>query len=288
MTIPTNLWSLLLLAGTVGSAQTLGNASGTLTVNGKATKIITAQALEIQDWTYDSKARKFVAVKAVKVSLSDVPVEDLEDNFEKFLRGREGKLHAIVLTFNTKGKATDGELIHETFTNGAISFSGSDVARFERKTLDNKTISGKVSVGKLQEFNGVTYEFSVAFNAAIQPQPKPTVEGPEAETTGAGKAVWEFLRAAASRDTTALKRIFRPEIAKLLEDPDRNQEVWGLLDYSYPVDKVYKIVRIFDFGNRAWVEAMSTRPSESGGPPVDVTTRVRLVRVNGEWKVQPM
>ena len=102
------------------------------------------------------------------------------------------------------------------------------------------------------------------------------------------RRVQEFLRAATPQDLAALMAILRPEIAKLLADPKRKQEVMGLLEYSYPAGKQFTIARVFDFGSRAWVEALSKRPSASGGAPIDETYRIRAVRVNGEWKVQPM
>ena len=278
---------LLAVAGTYAAAQTSGTATGTLTVSGKATQLSYAQALEAEDWTFGAD-RKPMRVTVIKVALSDAPIEDQEDNFETFLRGREGKLHALLLTFNAKGEAVEGVIVHQTFTNGAITFSGANVARFERKTFDHKTIAGKVWAGKSGEFQGITYDFSAIFSTPVQREPKPTVEGPAAATTGPGKAVQEFLRAATARDLAALKAIFRPEIAKLLVDPQRKHEVMGLLDYSYPAGKQFTIVRVFDFGNRAWVEALSKRPSASGGAPVEETYRIRAIRVNGEWKVQPM
>ena len=284
-TIPSCL--LLAMACTFASAQTSSIATGTLTVNGKATQLSYAQALEAEDWTFGAD-RKPVRVTVIKVSLSDAPIEDQEDNFETFLRGREGKLHAVMLTFNAKGEAVEGVIVHHAFTNGAISFSGANVARFERKTFDDKTIAGKVWSGMFGEFQGITYDFSAAFSAPIQHEPKPTVEGPAAANTGPGKAVQEFLRATTARDLAALQAILRPEIAKLLVDPQRKQEVMGLLDYSYPAGRQFTIARVFDFGNRAWVEALSKRPSASGGAPIDVTYRIRAVRVGGEWKVQPM
>ena len=64
----------------------------------------------------------------------------------------------------------------------------------------------------------------------------------------------------------------------------------AMLNESYPADelKAMKIVRVFDFGNRAWVEGVSKRPGRSGTAAIDVTYRIRTVRVNGDWKVQPM
>jgi hypothetical protein len=279
---------VVLFAGTLSWAQTSGTAGGTLTVSGKGITLNSVRALEANDWDYDAKARKMVPVKVVRLFMSDAPFEDIEDNFEMFLRGREGKLHALLLNFTAKGEAGDGQLVHQAFTNGAITFSGSDVARFERKAFDGKTIAGRVWTGAPQEFQGVSYSFDIAFSASIQRDPKPTIEGPAAEDAGPGKAVRGFLRAADARDLDSLKRIFRPEIVKLLEDPEHKQEVMGLLEQSYPPGKQFKIVRVFDFGDRAWVEALSSRPSESGGAPTAETYRIRTVRINGEWKVQPM
>jgi hypothetical protein len=278
---------LLAMASTIAAAQAPGTATGTLTVNGKVTQLSYAQALAAQDWTFGAD-RKPVLVTVIKLSLSNASVEDQEDNFETFLRGREGKLAAVLLTFNAKGEAVDGVIVHHAFSNGAITVSGANVARFERKTFDDKTIAGKAWTEKSGEFKGVSYEFSAGFSASIQREPKPTVEGPAAAATGPGKAVQEFLRAATSQDLAALKAILRPEIAKFLEDAQRKQELMGLLAYSYPAGKQFTIARVFDFGNRAWVEALSKRPSTSAGAPVDETYRIRAVRVNDVWKVQPM
>ena len=280
-------WLMLPVVGTFAPAETSGTATGTLTVNGKATELSYAEALETKDWALGPN-QKFVEVTVIKVCLSDEPVSDEEDNFDTFLRGSENKLHAVLLTFSAKGEVTDGILIHQAFTNGAITLSGSDVARFERKSLDSKMIAGKVSGIKTEEFKGAAFNFSVSFSAQIQHEPKPTLEGSAAATSGPGIAVQEFIRAAEAKDLAALKSIFRPEIAKLLEDPEHKEEVTGLLENSYPAGKEFKIVRVFDFGDRAWVEAASKRPSESGGAPVDETYRIRTVRINGVWKVQPM
>ena len=62
----------------------------------------------------------------------------------------------------------------------------------------------------------------------------------------------------------------------------------GLLDYSYPAGRQFTIARVFDFGSRAWVEALSKHAGAGGGAGTEVTYRIRAVRVNSEWKVQPM
>lgn len=229
---------------------------------------------------------KFVRVPVTKVFLSDTPVEDQEDHFELGARGREGKLHGLQVTLNKDGKPLDGTIYHEAFQSGAVSLS-EGTALFEPKVLIDKTVAGKVWMEKPLEFSGVTFEFSVAFNAQVEQEPKPSVEGPTAIDTGPGKAVQEFIKAAQAKDVAALRRILRKEFAEMLEKPEGQEAIMAMLDESYPAGKQFKIVRVFDFGNRAWVEALSTRPGESGSTPIDETYRIRAVHASGEWKVQP-
>ena len=289
MTIFTILcWLLLVVPGIAASAQTSGTATGTLTVNGRATKLSHAQALETQDYTLGAD-RKLVQVTVIKVFLSDTPIEDQEDHFDLGVRGKEGKLHGLQVTISKEGEPLSGALYHKAFQNGALSMSLGG-ALFEPNVFNDKTVSGKVRMEKPMEFSGVTFDFDVTFSAPVQQEPKPTVEGPAAADTGPGKAVQEFLRATGAKDVAALKRILRKEFAEMLEKPEGQETVMAMLDQFYAADelKQMKIVRVFDFGNRAWVEGLSKRPSTSGGAPTDVTYRIRAVRVNGEWKVQPM
>jgi hypothetical protein len=87
-----------------------------------------------------------------------------------------------------------------------------------------------------------------------------------------------------------LKRVFRKEFAEMLEKPDGQKSLMAFLSQSYPAGEIkeLKIVRVFDFGSRAWVEGTSKRPGQRGGAPTDVTYRIRAVRVGADWKVQPL
>lgn len=284
MMISKILYCLLVVAA--ASAQTPGTATGTLTVNGKATKLSYAQAFPTQDWIMGPD-HKYVLATVIRVFLSDAPVEDQEDHFELGLRGKGGKLHGLQVTFSKEGKPQGGALYHEALQTGAVSmFPGTTL--FKPKVFNDKTVAGKVSMEKPFDFSGVKFNFSVTFSAAVEQKPKPTVEGPAAADTEPGKAVQEFIRAAQANDVAALKRIFRKEVAEMMEKPEGQEAITAMLGESYPAGKQFKIVRVFNFGNRARVEALSTRPSESGGAPIDETYRIRTLLVNGEWKVQPM
>ncbi|MBI4427690.1 MAG: nuclear transport factor 2 family protein, partial [Ignavibacteriales bacterium] len=118
----------------------------------------------------------------------------------------------------------------------------------------------------------------------------PSIEGAGAAETPPAKAVQEFLQAEMANDVPKLKKLLRKEFVEMLENPEGKDAVMGMLAQSYPVDEVkqLKIVRVFDFGDRAWVEGVTKRPSKGKKAPTDVTYRIRTLRVNGEWKVQPM
>ncbi|MGH9427154.1 MAG: nuclear transport factor 2 family protein [Terriglobia bacterium] len=279
---------LLATAGTIVSAQTSGTATGTLTVNGKASKLTYAQTLETEDWDMGPN-HKLVKVTVTLVFLSDVPIGDLEDDFDLGARGKEGTLHGLRLKFNKKGELLSGKLYDKAFEGGTNNLFASRV-RFEPKVFNGKLVSGKIGLEEPDDFSSVKYDFSATFSAPVLREPKPTIEGAGAAETAPAKAVQEFLQAKLAKDVPKLKKLLRKEFVEMLENPEGKDAVMGLLDQFYPVDEVkqLKIIRVFDFGNRAWVEGLSKRPSTSGGAPTDVTYRIRTVRVNGEWKVQPM
>lgn len=279
---------LFAVAGTVASTQAQSSASGTLTVGGKAAKLTHVRALEATDWELGPN-RKLVEVPVTKVVLSDTPVGDVEDDFDLGARAKEGTLHGLRLTFSKKGEVLNAEVYDKAFGTGVNKMFPSGI-RFEPKASSNSVISGKITQGEPDAFASVKYAFSATFSAPVEHQPKATVEGAAAAETAAAKAAQEFLRARLANDVPKLKTLLRKEFVAMLESAEGKDGVMGLLAATYPPDEVkqLKIVRVFDFGDRAWVEGTTKRASEGKKAPTDVTYRIRMVRVNGAWKVQPM
>ena len=282
-----SFWVLIVAAATVAQGQTSGTATGTLTVNGKPTKLMHALALRTTDWTLGPN-HKMVEVAVIKLILSDATVEDVEDDFELGAEGKEGKLHGLRIELSKKGELMSGNIYTNAFEAGTSSLLMSQVL-VEPKVLNDKTVSGKVSV-KPWDLGDVKYDFTGTFSAPVTSEPKPTVEGSGAAETAPAKAVQEFLRALSPNNVAALKQILRKEFVEMLQKPEASEALLGMLNGYFPADEVkqLKIVRVFDFGNRAWVEGLTKRPSETGGAPTDVTYRIRAIRVNGSWKVQPL
>lgn len=284
------IFLILLSIGAVSLAwgQTPATATGTLTVNGKPTKLTHALALQTTDWTLGPN-HKMVEVPVIKVVVSDASIEDVEDDFELGAEGKEGKLHGLRIELSKKGELMSGNLYTNAFETGTTGLFMSHVL-FERKVLDDKTISGKIRADESMDIGGVTCNFDVTFSAPVLREPKPTVEGSGALETPPAKAVQEFLRALSAKDVAALKQVLRKEFVEMLEKPEGQESLMPFLNQAYPAGQVkqLKIVRVFDFGNRAWVEGTTKRPSRTGGAPTDVTYRIRAIRVNGSWKVQPL
>jgi hypothetical protein len=278
---------LLTLAATDASPQTTGMVKGTLTVNGKVTNLTHVRTLQTEDWDIGPN-HKMIKVNVVKVFLSDVPVEDVEDDFDLSARGKEGRLHGLQLKFNKKGEVVSGTLYDKSFEAGKSNLFVSQVM-FEPDAFNDKTVGGKVVI-KADDFSDVKCDFNATFSAPVLQEPKPTIEGEGAASTAPAKAVHEFLRATVAKDLAALKKVLRKEFVEMLENPESKEAVMGLLDQSFPTDEVnqLKIVRVFDFGDRAWVEGITKRPGKGKGVLTEVTYRIRTLRVNGEWKVQPM
>jgi len=289
-------FACLLLTGAqvTASAQTTSGTSGSLTVNGKVTQLRNAQAMKAQHYGFGANGTPVLDSVTV-VFLSDASADDLDDNFELVVKAKQGKLHALLLTITSAGKLSDGTLYHDALKDGAESIFTSH-ANLKLTKSNAAAVAGSVKtterldlVDAKEKVDGMggKLDFSVSFTAPIQHDPKPTVEGPAAAQSAPAKVVEEFIQAAEAKDVTAMKRVVRSEVVAMLDDPQGQQMLVGLLGESYPPGKKITIVRVFDFGERAWVEGDSQRTEESG-KLTNETYKIRAIKENGAWKVSPL
>jgi hypothetical protein len=150
------------LVATMGAAAD-GTTSGTFTVKGKATKIAYAYAFSIPNPMDKTK-------KAIRVVLSDVAIEPkvLADPspFGIGDLARAGKLHAIEALISVPDKAVLATQMHDANFKMTASVAGSNV-KLDVKLLDNTVIAAKLYTVKPDDFNGVPFEYSITFSAAI-------------------------------------------------------------------------------------------------------------------------
>lgn len=138
-----------------------GKADGTLTVNGKTTKVAFAYAKSVPDF-FDNKK------KAIEVILSDVPLDAkaLADSFARSDLADKGKIHTFEITIGAAGVPISTNWHHNGFKGPTPSgLSTADV--FTKKVLDGKIIEASYKSAGQSEFFGNTSGFDVRFRAKI-------------------------------------------------------------------------------------------------------------------------
>jgi hypothetical protein len=260
------------MAPPVSAAE--GKAEGTITVNGKATKLSYAYASAVPGFFDKTK-------EDVTVILSDVPLDGkaLEDQFERIHMADAGKLHAMEITFDADATAISTSFRHAGFKVSPSGVSSSDV--FEKKTFDSKTIEGRFKSTTPHEFFGETYAFDVAFKADLvrkaKPVPPTAAETAAARKSPQAKVYADFLRAVEKEDLGALKKLFTKEQAKNLDDPDAKKMI-----------KMVKMMSATDIKVLKVIEKGDTAELTVSGKQDDKVANgtVQMVKEDGAWKVQ--
>ena len=147
--------------GRADSAPADGKAEGTLTVNGKTTKVAFAYARSVPGF-FDKNT------KDIQVIVSDVPLDAkaLADEFVRAGMAKEGKLHAFEITIDAAGAPVSTAWRHDGFKGPMPSGLSSDDV-FTKKVLDGKLVEGSYKSAADEEFFGNTYAFDVTFRATI-------------------------------------------------------------------------------------------------------------------------
>ena len=137
------------------------SASGTVTVNGKTSKIAYAYAHEV---------RGFFAPKKpdIEVILSDVslPAKALASSGERARLAATGKVHTFEITIDRTGKPVSSTFNNNAFTGPSPSgLDSSDVLTV--RTLVAKSLEATYRSAEVHDFFGSQYSFDVAFNVPI-------------------------------------------------------------------------------------------------------------------------
>src|SRR5512140_3640725 len=200
-----------------------GKAEGTITVNGKPTKLSFAYARAVKGFFDKTK-------EDVEVVLSDVPLEGkaLEDQFERMHMAEAGKLHAFEITLNAEGTPISTAFRHNGFKGPSPSgLSSEDV--FTKKTFDGSTVDARYKSAKTHEFFGNTYAFDVAFQTDIAHKAKP-IPPTAAETAAARKSPQarvyaDFLKAVQQEDLGGMRKLMTSDASKDLDQPDAKKMI---------------------------------------------------------------
>jgi hypothetical protein len=252
-----------------------GRAEGTVTVNGKTTKLSHAYARAVKGFFDKTK-------EDVEVILTDVPLDGkaLEDQFERIRMAEAGKLHAFEVTIDADGKPISTAFRDSGFRKASPSgLSSEDV--FTKKAFDGKTVEGRYKSAKPHEFFGDTYAFDVSFKADVTHAPK-VVPPTAAETAAAQKtpqaaAYADFLRAVQKEDIPALRKLFTKEQAKNLDGPDAKKMV-GMVRMMSPTE--IRVLKVVGTGDKA---DLTVTGKQDGNVANGV---IHMAKEGGAWKVE--
>ena len=268
------LATLALLAAPAARAAD-GKAEGTITVNGKTSKLSHAYARAVKGFFDKTK-------EDVEVILSDAPLEGkaLLDQFERSHMADAGKLHAFEITFDADGKPISTAFRDNGFKKASPSGLSSDDV-FTKKVFDGKTIEGRYKAAKTHEFFGETYSFDVFFKAditrAAKVVPPTAAETAAAQKSPQAKVYADFLKAIQKEDLGALKKLFTKEQAKHLDEPDAKKMIGFVKMMSATDIKVLKLVEKGDTAD------LTVSGKQDGNASNGV---VHMAKEDGSWKVE--
>lgn len=162
-----------------------GTASGTLTVNGKATQLNHAYAQVSKNNPGDTE-------EFIRVILSDVPIPPLRMSDDALRRlAKEGQLHAVEVSL-TKDDTISATVYDPSISDGYVP-AGSK-SKFEPQVFDGKTVAGRLFTEEEGSFFDTHYQFDLTFRAAVAPYPLSLGDADKAAIAGLkpGTASGEF------------------------------------------------------------------------------------------------
>jgi hypothetical protein len=261
---------LACLASSLAIPAAAQTADGTLTINGKVTKLAFAYAVA-QPGFFD-KTKEDVHVILSETALPPAAVLDSGELMRAIMTGNL-RVVRVVLSADRQALST---VIDSPDLEMAVSFSGT-AQKVALKTFDKDVVDGRVFLEKPDTFMKATYMFSVTFHAPIQRKHVLTAAEKKAlADSPAAKAALAFNAAAHSGNVAALKAAVIPDMRKDL-DGANGKKLLEMLKMTSPASPTVGAVEIT--GDHAVVTL-----EEKGGDASSSTT-LSLTLTAGKWLV---
>ncbi len=271
------MWIALLLSLLAAVPVSAGGASGTLTINGKTTKLTHAYAARRPDPFDKSK-------KATYIVLADreVPPAALFDMAEMMMFDNEHHLNSIEITVADENKQVISVGINSPNLTGMGHFSGVGRQKLDLTATDAKHVAGHFYLEKPDDFFKNTYIYDVKFDAPFSTAPKEAgpeaLKGKQLPPGGGdpGKAYMAYTKVLAAGDMRALRRALAAERAKDLDDPDFKK--------MFPMIQAMQAKNIKVTGGAADGDTATLLATGKDGDATSNGT-ITMVREGGAWKV---
>jgi hypothetical protein len=258
-------------------APPVGKASGTVTIDGKAMKVVYAYA-----W---AEPNTFEPTKNdVVILLTDKPVPAESFGGVDGLMGVGRRLdHFALYGIDDTGKLNREVIAHPVLGDQWIQMSGATRASFTKKTLSAQRVVGSIVLKSPETVLGHRYAVKIDVDAAVvaapRPEPLPDAKtGTPLPAAGGepGKAYLALYRAVAKKDITTALGLFRKAGRTAKDEADLKEGI----DFMAEIQpKNVRVVRGYLKGDRAalHVEGVEGKEKQYG--------TIEMVREDGAWRV---
>jgi hypothetical protein len=252
-----------------------GQASGTLTIDGKSIGLKYAYAMK-QPNTFDADKTDI----AILLAESPLPEGELKD-IER-LKDVVGKHHNwAFFKIDAEGKPIHEVIDHPSAGGNRLLMSGFTHAQFLLKALEKDRIEGSFETKGVEDFLNHKYQIAVTFSASLL-QARPPEPLPNAKTGKAlpedggepGKAYKAYLKAIHDKDMAAIRKM-----APSLEQDISNSKLMEMVEFMAAVSpKNPRITKGYIKEDKAvlYLEATVEGKKQYG--------TVELIKKGTEWK----
>ena len=251
-----------------------GTAEGTITINGKVTRLAYAYAIVEPDTFH---AAKFgVRLIVTDSALSDDQVAD-ESDLNRLVRS--GTVHGIQMSFDSDKECYSARLLTHDTKSSVSGLWHSPM--FVPNVFDEKTIDGDANLGILQEIADAKFQYSFKVHTDIRPL-KPvavptSADAKAALTSPQAKAYLAYQRVLESGDVPAIKNAVTSETRKMMSSEPDFPKMLELVRAM--MAKQIRILKVTVNGNSA--ELMAEGKDDSG----DSAGVIKMAFEDGQWKV---
>jgi len=276
MTFRRSLAALGLLLSTTAFADA-GKVDGTLTVNGKTTKLKYAHALTRPD-PFDKK-KKATYVIATDV---EVPQSALADDMGLMEYTMKTPINGVEWLINPEKQVVSLQIHSTNLKKKMDQFSSVGEQKLDLSASTPAHVAGRLYLPKAGEFFEEVYQYDIKFDlpvGEVKPaDPKADLKGTILPAGGGepGKAYDAYRKVLLAGNLPALKKAVSKDRQKDFDDPDF-KKMFPLIQEMTP--KTLKITAGSVDGDTATLLAEAKEKQETS------TGKITMVKESGAWKV---
>ena len=271
-----SLAALVLLLSTSAFADA-GKIDGTMTVNGKTTKLKHALALTRPD-PFDKK-KKATYVIATDV---EVPQSVLADDMGLMEFTMKTPINGVEWLINGEKQVVSLQIHSTNLKKKMDQFSSVGEQKLDLTALTPTHVAGRLYLPKAGEFFEEAYQYDIKFDLPVSevkpPDPKADLKGTMLPPGGGepGKAYDAYRKVLLAGNLPALKKAVSKDRQKDFDDPDF-KKMFPLIQEMTP--KTLKITAGSVDGDTATLLAEAKEKQETS------TGKITMVKEGGAWKV---